>query len=264
MAVTDKAAPTLVAGAERRRSYRYYDLVMAAFVTVLLCSNLIGPGKLCAWPLPFGWSLPLIGSTLIFGAGNIFFPISYIFDDVLTEVYGYSRSRKAIWAAFGGMLFATLMSTVVIALPYPASPPNLPVGVVSNEERQRAIEICFGNTWRIVAASMLAFWFGDFANSYVLAKMKILTRGKYLWTRTIGSTIIGEGLDSVLFYPVAFYGTWPTDQLIKAVVFNWVFKVTIEVVMTPVTYAVVGFLKRKEHEDYYDVGTNFTPFSLRD
>jgi len=248
----------------RKLSYRHYDLVVAAFVTVLLCSNLIGAGKLCSVRLPFGLSLPLIGATLTFGAGNIFFPISYIFDDVLTEVYGYARSRKAIWAGFAGMIFATVMVFVVLRLPTPPSPADLDPSIVSNGERQRALEIAFGNTGRIVAASILAFWAGDFANSFVLAKMKILTRGRHLWARTIGSTIVGEGLDSLLFYPVAFYGIWRTEDMTQVIVFNWIFKVVVEVVMTPATYAVVSFLKRAEREDYYDYDTNFTPFSLRD
>jgi uncharacterized integral membrane protein (TIGR00697 family) len=244
------------------RHYKYYDLVMAAFVTVLLCSNLIGPGKICALTLPF--SIPLIGSVLKFGAGNIFFPISYIFDDVLTEVYGYARSRKVIWAGFAAMAFASIMGAVVIHLPFFQSPPDLPKGMVTNQERQTALEICFGSTWRIVIASMIGFWVGDFANSYVLAKMKIWTRGKFLWTRTIGSTIIGEGLDSLIFYPIAFYGIWTTEDMLAVIGINWVFKVAMEVILTPATYAVVGFLKRAESEDYYDRNTNFTPFSLSD
>jgi len=253
----------------RRRSYKYLDLVTAIFVTVLLCSNLIGPGKSCL--------ITVLGFSLTFGAGNLFFPISYIFDDVLTEVYGYAKARKVIWAGFGAMVFATFMAQVVIRLPAdPAEPYNKII--------QPAVEVCFGNAWRIVAASMLAFWAGDFANSYVLAKMKIITRGRWLWTRTIGSTIVGEGLDSILFYPIALmswapilkslgvsnpdtltlFGGWTTDTTIKVIIFNWFFKVMVEVVMTPVTYAVVGFLKRAEREDYYDRDTNFNPFSLQD
>jgi queuosine precursor transporter len=232
-------------GVSNPRHYKYYDLLMAAFVTVLLCSNLIGPGKSC---LLFG---------ITFGAGNIFFPISYIFGDVLTEVYGYARSRKVIWAGFGAMIFATIMGQVVIRLP--ADP-----GEPFNTHIQPAIELVFGNTWRIVGGSILAFWAGDFANSYVLARMKIITRGRFLWTRTIGSTIVGQLLDSLIFYPIAFLGVWETKTLVKIVIFNWLFKVGVEVVATPLTYAVVGFLKRAEGEDYYDRQTNFTPFSLSD
>jgi hypothetical protein len=218
---------------------------MAAFVTVLLCSNLIGPGKVCK----------LFGIT--FGAGNIFFPISYIFGDVLTEVYGYARARKVIWAGFGALAFAALMGQVVIHLPVePAEPYNQVI--------QPALETVFGGTWRIVAASMLGYWAGDFANSYVLARMKILTSGRYLWTRTIGSTIVGQFVDSLIFYPLAFLGVWSTTEMAKVVLFNFVFKVGIEVVATPITYLIVNTLKRAEHEDYYDRTTDFTPFSLRD
>jgi uncharacterized integral membrane protein (TIGR00697 family) len=227
------------------RHYRYYDLVMAAFVTVLLCSNLIGPGKTCI----------ILGIT--FGAGNLFFPISYIFGDVLTEVYGYARARKVIWAGFGSMIFATMMGFAVIHMP---ADPNEPFNAVI----QPALEVVFGNTWRIVAASMIAFWCGDFVNSYVLAKMKLWTRGRYLWSRTIGSTMVGQAVDSALFYPIAFFGIWQPGTMLKVIAFNWAFKVSIEVIFTPITYAVVNWLKRKEGEDYFDDRTNFTPFSLKD
>lgn len=263
------------------RHYKYYDLLMAGFVTVLLCSNLIGPGKSCAvnlgwniipdWTSQAGWTWTAL---LVFGAGNIFFPIGYIFGDVLTEVYGYARARKVIWAGFAAMIFATLMSSVVINLPLNPDEPF-------NQKMQPAIETCFGNTWRIVVFSIIAFWVGDFVNSYVLAKMKILTSGRYLWTRTIGSTIVGQGVDSLIFYPGAFANLtslaasvgfakadwmngWSNDTLVKTVVFNWFFKVGIEVIMTPATYAICGFLKRAEKEDYFDRRTDFTPFSLRD
>jgi queuosine precursor transporter len=229
-----------------RQGYRYYDLLLGAFVAVLLCSNLIGPGKTVPIPFLSSWS---------FGAGNLFFPISYIFGDVLTEVYGYARSRRAIWAGFGAMAFAALMSTVVIRLPPSAHEPF-------NRQLQPALELVFGNTWRITAASLLAFWVGDFVNSFVLAKMKILTGGRFLWTRTIGSTVAGQAVDSLIFYPLAFFGIWQGGTLVQAVIFNWTFKVTVEVVFTPLTYAIVNSLKRAESEDYYDVGTNFTPFTL--
>lgn len=247
-----------------RRSYKYYDLLMAGFVTVLLCSNLIGPGKACVFDLRANvvpdWTSEkglFFTSMLVFGAGNIFFPISYIFGDVLTEVYGYAKARKVIWAGFAAMLFATVMSLAVIHLP--ADP-----GTKYNKVIQPALETVFGNTWRIVAASIIAFWVGDFVNSFVLAKMKVLTRGRFLWTRTITSTIFGQGIDSLLFYPLAFYGIWDPGTLVKICLFNWVFKVGIEVLFTPVTYAVCGFLKRAEHEDYFDRNTNFTPFSIAD
>lgn len=242
-------APSLAVQQDRSRHYRYFDLVMTAFVTVLLCSNMIGPGKSCA-VTPFGWPL-------VFGAGNIFFPISYVFGDVLTEVYGFARARKVIWAGFGAMAFATLMSVVVLRLPVnPAEP--------YNAEIQPALQTVFGNTWRIVVASMIAFWIGDFANSYVLARMKVWTRGRFLWTRTIGSTVVGQGVDSALFYPIAFAGLWSADTMLRVVAFNWLFKVAVEALLTPVTYAVVNGLKRAENEDFFDTDTDFTPFSLKD
>jgi queuosine precursor transporter len=242
--------------AHNPRHYRYYDLVMAAFVTVLLCSNLIGPAKTVEFHLPF--ALPWLGSAVIFGAGNLFFPISYIFDDVLTEVYGYARARKVIWAGFGALIFATLMSQVVIRMPPAGDEPF-------NKALQPAIELAFGSTWRLAVGSLAAFWAGDFVNSYVLAKMKIWSAGKHLWMRTIGSTIVGELADSLIFYPVAFYGIWTGRMTLgHVIVFNWIFKVLVEVVFTPVTYLVVNFLKRAEAEDYYDRETDFTPFSLQD
>ena len=227
--------------------YRYYDLVMAGFVTVLLCSNLIGPGKSCR--------VDVEGYSCVFGAGNIFFPISYIFDDVLTEVYGYARARRVIWAGFAAMVFATIMSMVIIHLPVDTNEPF-------SLKLQPAIELVFGNGLRIVIGSLFAFWAGDFVNSYVLAKMKIWTQGRWLWTRTIGSTIAGEGVDSLVFYPIAFAGLWTTHTLVSVIAFNWVFKVTMEIVATPVTYRVVAFLKRREGVDFYDRGTDFNPFSL--
>ena len=233
-------------GGSAPRQYRYYEFVMAAFVVVLVCSNLIGPAKIAQL------DLPLLG-TLTFGAGVLFFPISYVFGDVLTEVYGYARSRRVIWAGFAGLAFASLMAWVVVALP--------PAPFWKN---QQAYEVAFGSAWRVALASMFAYFCGEFVNSFVLAKMKILTEGKWLWTRTIGSTLFGEGVDSVLFYPLAFYGTGiiPNEALPKVMLAQFIAKVGVEVVFTPVTYAVVGFLKRAEREDYYDRDTKFTPFSL--
>jgi uncharacterized integral membrane protein (TIGR00697 family) len=223
----------------RRRTYKYYDLVMALFVTILLCSNIIGAAKVCTvWGFTFG-------------AGVLFFPISYIFNDVLTEVYGYARARKVVWAGFGAIIFASFMSWVVVTLP-PAADWN----------DQRAYEAVFGQTPRIVFASLTAFFVGEFANSYVLAKMKIKTSGKHLWARTIGSTIVGEGVDSLVFYPVAFFGVWSNHLVLTVMMSNYIVKVLWEAVVTPVTYQVVGVLKKHEQEDYYDVGTDFTPFSI--
>ena len=230
-----------------QRRYRYYEFVMAAFVTVLVCSNLIGPAKIAQVDVPG------LGA-LTFGAGVLFFPISYVFGDVLTEVYGYARARKVIWAGFAGLAFASLMAAVVVALP-PA--PFWP--------HQAAYEIAFGSTGRIVAASIIAYFCGEFVNSYVLAKMKILTAGKWLWTRTIGSTIFGEAVDSALFYPLAFYGAGiiPDEKLPLVMVAQFVAKVGVEVAFTPVTYKIVGWLKRAENEDYYDRRTDFNPFTLK-
>ena len=226
-----------------QRSYRYYEFVMAAFVTVLICSNLIGPAKIVQ-----------IGGLPAFGAGLLFFPISYVFGDVLTEVYGYARARRVIWAGFAGLAFAAVMAAVVVALP--------PAPFWKN---QAAYEIAFGTTWRIALASMFAYFCGEFANSFVLAKMKILTAGRWLWTRTIGSTIVGEAVDSALFYPLAFYnsGIMPNEILPAIMLAQFVGKVGVEVVFTPVTYKVVGFLKRAENEDYYDRNTDFSPFRLK-
>ena len=222
-----------------RQNYKYYDLIMAAFVCVLLCSNLIGASKIATvWGFTFG-------------AGVLFFPISYIFGDILTEVYGYARSRKVVWAGFGSMVFATFMSWFVLKLPAAEGWPH-----------QAAYETVFGGTARIVVGSLIAFFFGEFCNSYVLAKMKIWTKGKYLWTRTVGSTIAGEGVDSILFYPIAFYGSWPNDLLIKVMIGNYCIKVLWEVVNTPITYVVVNALKRAEQEDFYDYKTDFNPFTL--
>ena len=222
-----------------RRTYKYYDFVMAAFVTVLLCSNLIGAAKLTT----------IFGVT--FGSGVLFFPISYIFNDVLTEVYGYARARKVVWAGFGAIAFASLMAFVVVSLP-PAAGWN----------DQPAYQAVFGNTVRIVGASIIAFFAGEFTNSFVLAKMKIATSGRFLWMRTIGSTVIGEAVDSMIFYPVAFLGVWSQDQVVTVMINNYLFKCGWEALITPFTYIVVNFLKKAENEDYYDRDTNFTPFSI--
>jgi len=226
------------------RNYRYYDFIMASFVCVLLCANLIGVSKVA--------QVTVLGSTFAFGAGNLFFPLSYLFGDILTEVYGYARSRRVVWAGFGALLFASFMSWVVVHLPPAAGWTGQPV-----------IEQAFGSTWRIALASLVGYFCGEFMNSLTLAKLKILTRGKMLWTRTIGSTVIGEACDTIVFYPLAFYGTWPNDMLLAVMGANYVIKVMWEVVATPVTYRVVAVVKRAEHEDFYDHDTDFTPFSLQ-
>lgn len=226
------------------RPLRYYDLIMAAFVAILLLSNIIGASK------PAVVNLPGIGPWT-FGAGVLFFPISYIIGDVLTEVYGYARARRVIWVGFSALIFMAFMSWVVVSLP-PA--PGWP--------GQAAYESVFGNSWRIVLASMTAFWAGEFANSFVLARMKILTGGRLLWTRTIGSTIVGQGLDSLIFYPLAFYGLagWPVEQLGEVVLSQFILKTGWEVLLTPVTYVVVNGIKRAEGLDVYDEHTDFSPF----
>jgi uncharacterized integral membrane protein (TIGR00697 family) len=230
-----------------RGGYRYYEFVMAAFVTVLVCSNLIGPAKIAQIEVPG------LGA-VSFGAGVLFFPISYVFGDILTEVYGYARSRRVIWAGFGGLAFAAFMSWAVVSLP--------PAPFWTN---QGAYEIAFGSTWRIALASLIAFVCGEFVNSFVLAKMKIATAGRWLWTRTIGSTIFGEGVDSLLFYPLAFWGSGliPDERLPQIMLVQFISKVGVEVAFTPVTYKLVGWLKRAEQEDYYDRDTDFNPFTLR-
>ncbi|HYL03117.1 MAG TPA: queuosine precursor transporter [Steroidobacteraceae bacterium] len=228
------------------KSYRYYDLILGAYVCVLLCANLIGPAKVSTV------HLPLVGS-VTFMAGVLFFPISYLFGDILTEVYGYARDRRAVWSGFAALVFAAFMAAVIVHLP-PAD---------FWRARQGAVEEIFGNTPRIVGASIIAFWSGSFVNSYVLAKMKIWTRGRMLWSRIIGSTVCGELVDSALFYTIAFAGLWSWSELLSVSATQYVLKSGWEVVATPFTYRIVAFLKRAEQEDYYDRGTNFTPFSLR-
>jgi queuosine precursor transporter len=226
------------------RPMRYFDFVMAAFVTILLLSNVLGAGKVAIVNLPGIGDWP-------FGAGILFFPLGYLLGDILTEVYGYARARRCVWAGFVAMLFMAFMSWVVVALP--AAP---------DWKGQAAYEQVFGQVPRIVFASITAFWAGEFVNSYVLARMKIWTQGRMLWTRTVGSTIAGQGVDSLIFYPLAFIGAsgWTTPLVLKVLVTQWVLKVSWEVLLTPVTYAVVGFLKRREGIDVFDEGTNFTPF----
>ena len=235
-----------MAPAPETRHFRYYDFVMAAYVCILLCSNLIGPAK------ETSFQMPVIG-TVTFLAGVLFFPISYIFGDILTEVYGYGRDRRVVWAGFGALAFASLMAAVVVHLP-PSD---------SSRDNQAAVEAVFGNTPRIVVASTLAFLCGTFVNSYVLAKMKIWTRGRWLWTRIIGSTVCGELVDSVIFYFVAFYGRMPNAHLVDIMFTQYALKSGWEIVAAPLTYRVVAFLKRAENEDYYDTNTDFTPFSLK-
>lgn len=216
------------------RSYRFYDAIMVSFVTVLICSEFMAAGKVAT-----------IGG-FNFGAGVLFFPLSYLFGDILTEVYGYRQSRKVIWAGFFSLFFCTAMTHIIVLMPPSSVWPH-----------QAAWETVFSNSWRIVAASLIAFLVGEWANSVVLAKMKIWTSGRYLWTRTIGSTVVGEAVDSAIFYPLAFLGIWATELVIQVMIMNYLLKVAVEVVMTPFTYKVVAFLKKSENEDYYDTDTRF-------
>ncbi len=238
--MTDLGVRKIDAQALSGRPMRYFDFFIAAFVAILLLSNLIGAAKLST-----------VGG-FTFGAGILFFPLGYVLGDVLTEVYGYARARRCVWAGFAAMLFMALMSWVVVKLPPAEGWPD-----------QKAYEAVFGNTWRIVFASLAAFWAGELANSFVLAKMKLLTQGRHLWMRTIGSTIVGQGVDSLLFYPLAFVGVWSNAQVLTVMVTNWLMKVTWEAVLTPLTYLVVNRLKRAEGLDVYDDGTDFTPFRTR-
>ena len=232
------------AGALAGRGLRYFDFVMAAFVTVLLLSNVLGAGKVAVIELPGIGEWP-------FGAGILFFPVAYVIGDVLTEVYGYAHARRCIWAGFAALLFMALMSWAVVALP-----PSPDWG------GQVAYERVFGQVPRIVFASILAFWAGEFVNSYVLARMKVWTEGRHLWMRTIGSTVAGQGVDSLIFYPLAFWGAegWTDALVVKVLLTQWALKVSWEALLTPVTYAVVGWLKRREGVDVYDRATDFTPF----
>ena len=234
----DQPLSRIDGSAGARRHFRYFDYVMAAFVAILLLSNLIGAAKLATvWGFTFG-------------AGILFFPVSYVLGDVLTEVYGYANARRCVWTGFVALLFMAFMSYVVVAMP-PAD----------GWGGQAAYENVFGSTWRIVAASVLAFWAGEFVNSFVLAKMKVWTKGRMLWTRTIGSTLFGQGVDSLIFYPVAFLGIWSTDQVLTVMVTNWLLKVLWEAALTPVTYAVVGWFKTREGVEVFDTGIDFSPFA---
>jgi uncharacterized integral membrane protein (TIGR00697 family) len=225
---------------ERLRPYRYFDVVMALFVAVLLISNVASSKILVLGPFTFD-------------GGTILFPLSYIFGDILTEVYGYVRSRKVIWTGFGCTALMAAVFMLVGALP--AAP-----GWSGQEDYQAIL----GQTPRIVVASLIAYFAGEFSNSFVLAKMKIWSRGRWLWMRTIGSTIVGEGVDTLLFVLIAFLGVLPSPLLRSVILSNYVFKVGLEALATPVTYAVTNGLKRSESEDYYDYHTDFNPFKLRD
>jgi uncharacterized integral membrane protein (TIGR00697 family) len=228
------------ADALKGRPLRYFDFVMAAFCVVLVLSNVVGAAKVAT-----------VGG-FSFGAGVLFFPISYVLGDVLTEVYGYARARRVIWAGFAAAIFAAVMCSVIVAMP--------PAPGWGGQEHYASV---FGQVWRIVGASVLAFWAGEFVNSYVLARMKVWTQGRKLWSRTIGSTVVGQGVDSLIFYPLAFLGVWTNGQVLTVMLTNWALKVAWEAILTPVTYVVVGWLKRREGVDVYDEATDFTPFRTK-
>ncbi len=227
------------------RQLRYYDFAMAAFAVILICSNLIGAGKQATFDLP-GYG------PVIFGAGILFFPLGYVLGDVMTEVYGYARARRVVWVGFVASAFAAGMAWVVVHMP-PAP----------GWEGQATLAAVFDQAPRIFLASILAFWAGEFANSFVLARMKVWTEGKHLWTRTIGSTAVGQGVDSLIFYPLAFLGVWETSAVIEVLITNYLLKVLWEIVLTPVTYRVVAWFKQAEGLDVFDTGTDFTPFKTR-
>ena len=219
------------------RPYKYFDIILGLFVAVLLISNIASTKILKLGPFSFD-------------GGTIIFPLSYIFGDILTEVYGYKKSRRVIWLGFFSAFLMSAILMIVGALP-PAS----------DWENQDAYIKILGLTPRIVVASLLAYFVGEFSNSFVLAKMKIKTKGKYLWARTIGSTLVGEGFDTIIFVLIAFAGVLSPGLLFAVLLSNYIFKCGVEIIFTPLTYKIVGFLKRRESEDYYDYQTNFNPFS---
>ena len=263
----DQPLSRIDGSAGARRRFRYLDYAMVAFVAILLLSNLIGAAKLATLELP-------VWGELTFGAGILFFPVSYVLGDVLTEVYGYANARRCVWVGFFALIFMAFMSYVVVAMPpspswgCASSGDPLFAGLVARESAgtvcQSTYVSVFGSTWRIVLASVVAFWAGEFVNAFVMAKMKIITGGKHLWSRTIGSTVFGQAVDSAIFYPIAFLGVWRTQDVMTVLVTNWAMKVLWEVVLTPVTYAVVAYLKNREGVDIFDTATEFSPFAKTD
>ena len=219
------------------RNFRYYDILVHIFVVVLLISNLVG-SKICA-----------LGPLRISG-GQLLFPITYIFGDVFTEVYGYSGSRRAIWIGFFASGLMALMGFVTVHIPPAPDWPN-----------QHSFEVVFNFVPRLVAASLVAFWCGEFANSYTMAKMKLLTEGRWLWTRTVGSTVVGQAVDTTILMFLAFGGTLSTRTILILIGSGYLGKVLYEIAATPVTYAIVNFLKRSEGVDVYDTHTSFNPFA---
>ncbi len=220
------------------KTTRFLLPITTILITVLIASNFVGAGKVCE----------IAG--VPFDAGLFFFPISYLLGDVMTEVYGYSQSRRVIWMAFGSLFLMTAMTALVLALPpHPEWP------------HREAYQAVFSVSPRIALGSLLGFWFGEFTNSFVMSKMKILTQGRHLWARMIGSTLVGEFFDSAIFYPIAFLGVWNTELLVKVAVSNYALKVAWEVIATPLTYAIIGWLKRAEAMDAFDQDVNYNPFA---
>jgi uncharacterized integral membrane protein (TIGR00697 family) len=229
------------------------DLIMALFVAVLLISNVASSAKIV------NWGISIFNIPLAFDAGTLLFPISYIFGDVITEVYGYRAGRRVIWTGFACALLMSLVLWLVARLP---GEQNWEQNVGQAQYDAVLSGVSKGG---IVLASLVAYWAGEFSNSFVLAKMKILTSGRWLWTRTIGSTLVGEGVDTVVFISLATLFRVPgfdPSIWLTLVVTNYLFKCGVEALMTPVTYRIIGLLKRTEHEDYYDYHTDFNPFKL--
>jgi len=234
------------------RHYRYFDLIMAIFVTVLVVSNIASSAKI----VDLGFSLFKV--PMAFDGGTILFPVSYIFGDILTEVYGYKNSRRVIWAGFGCLALSAIIFAVLQILPGE-------IGWQNRAGDAEYLAILGGmSSGGIVLASLAGYWSGEFSNSFILAKMKILTRGRWLWTRTIGSTIVGELVDTVVFVSIAsLFKVFSWDLFLTLTLTNYLFKCGVEALMTPVTYAAVSALKKREHEDYYDRDTDFNPFLTR-
>lgn len=233
------------------RSYKFYDFITALFVAVLLISNVASAAKIV------DWGINIFGLPLAFDGGTLLFPVSYIFGDILTEVYGYKKSRRVIWAGFGSAALMAFTFWLVGRLPGEAA--------WQEYAGQAAYDAILGGvaSGGIVIASLAAYFAGEFSNSFVLAKMKIATNGRWLWSRTIGSTLIGEGIDTVAFVVIAsLFGVFPWEIALSLITANYLFKVAIEIIFTPATYILVTFLKRAEREDYFDRDTNFNPFSL--
>lgn len=229
---------------QNTRNFRYFDLILGFFVAILLISNIVSV-KAVQIPILF------TKNHFSFDGGTLLFPISYIFSDILTEVYGYERSRRVIWSGFGALVLMTLVIWLVGVIP--ADP---------SWKDQASYQTILMSVPRIAIASIIAYFAGEFSNSFILSKMKIWTKGKYLWTRTIGSTVVGEFVDSLLFVTIAFVGVWDNALVIQVLISNYIFKTLYEIVATPFTYAITAWLKKKENEDHYDYGANYNPFKL--